>query len=176
VTEARGVADGLLGPLGDRWRHTQAVAARAIELSAAVAEHERDLLVVAAWWHDLGYAPELRTTGMHQLDGARHLASVGYPARLCALVAHHSASTFEAEERGLLAELAAWPREEGPVADALWTADMTTGPAGEQVDYPDRLSEILVRYPPESTVARAMTRAQPVIKAAIDRTLARLGG
>jgi hypothetical protein len=45
------------------------------------------LLVVAAWWHDLGYAPEIRVTGMHQIDGARYLTGLGYSPRLCALVA-----------------------------------------------------------------------------------------
>ena len=97
--------------------------------------------MVAAYWHDLGYAPELVVTGFHPLDGTRFLAREGYPARLCALVAHHSAATFEAEERCLVDELAAWPREESAVADALWTADMTTGPRGEAVDYPDRLAD-----------------------------------
>jgi len=29
------------------------------------------------------------------------------------------------------------------VADALWTADMTTGPDGEELAYGERLSEIL---------------------------------
>jgi len=47
-----------------------------------------------------------------------------------------SRATFEAEERGLADELAAWPREESAVADALWMADMTTGPRGEAVDCP----------------------------------------
>ena len=64
--------------------------------------------MAAACWHDLGYAPELVVTGFHPLDGARFLAREGYPARLCALVAHHSAAMFEAEERGLADELAAW--------------------------------------------------------------------
>ncbi|MBV9312939.1 MAG: HDIG domain-containing protein [Pseudonocardia sp.] len=174
VNEAHHVAEGLLAPLGDRWRHTQAVAARAVELSSAVAPDERTLLVVAAWWHDLGYAPEIRVTGMHQIDGAQYLTSMGYPSRLCALVAHHSAATFEAEERGLSEELAAWPHEEGAVADALWTADMTTGPAGEAISYPVRLDEILRRYESGTAVARAMTRARPSIEAAIARTATRL--
>ena len=137
-------------------------------------DHERDLLLVAAWWHDLGYAPALRVTGMHQLDGAHYLASLGYSERLCGLVAHHSAAVFEAEERGLLAELNEWPHEESALADALWTADMTTGPAGERVDFPHRLDEILDRYAAESPVARAMTRARPLVEAAIANTLERL--
>jgi hypothetical protein len=167
-------AEELLAPLGDRWRHTEAVAARAEQLASAVPVDERELLGVAAWWHDLGYAPELAVTGFHPLDGARYLAGEGYPERLCALVAHHSAAMSEAEERGLADELAAWPREESAVADALWMADMTTGPRGERISYPERLAEILDRYGPNSVVGRAMTRARPAIEAAIERTERRL--
>jgi hypothetical protein len=164
----------LLAPLGARFEHTRQVAARAAELAPAVAEEDRDLLVVAAWWHDLGYAPELVQTGFHPIDGARYLAAKGHSPRLCALVAHHSAATFEAEERGLTAELADWPREEGPVPDALWMADMTTGPRGQTFDYDERLAEILDRYDADSIVGRAMTRARPAISAAIERTNKRL--
>ncbi|MHA6631617.1 HD domain-containing protein [Pseudonocardia sichuanensis] len=135
---------------------------------------DRHLLVVAAWWHDLGYAPSLHSTGCHQIDGARFLAAEGYPERLCALVAHHSAATCEAEERGYLAALQAWPQEDGAVADALWMADMTTGPTGLRLDYSDRLTEILQRYEPDSVVARAMRRAEPAIRGAIDRTRQRM--
>lgn len=174
VAEAESVAEGLLAPLGSRWRHTQAVAERAAELAKSVPHTERELLVVAAWWHDLGYAPELRVTGMHQIDGARYLADQGYSPRLCALVAHHSAATCEATERRLTPQIEVWPREESALADALWMADMTTGPAGERFDYPERLREILARYPENSVVARAMRRAQPEIESAITRTNERL--
>ncbi|TDQ62847.1 metal dependent phosphohydrolase [Actinomycetospora succinea] len=150
------------------------MAARAEELTLAVPEADRELLVVAAWWHDLGYAPDLVQTGFHPIDGALYLTAKGHSPRLCALIAHHSAATFEAAERGLEAELAEWPREEGPVPDALWTADMTTGPRGERFDYAERLSEILARYAEDSIVGRAMSRAQPSIQAAIDRTSFRL--
>src|SRR6478736_2496956 len=93
VTDAEELARELLAPLANRWAHVQAVAARADGLTPAVTgEDERRLLVVAAWWHDLGYAPALRDTGSHQIDGARYLAREGYPERLVALVAHHSAA------------------------------------------------------------------------------------
>ena len=175
VEGAEELARGLLEPLGDRWAHTQAVAARADGLTPAVTPmDDRLLLVVAAWWHDLGYAPALRDTGCHQIDGARYLAREGYPGRLVALVAHHSAAICEAEERGLLAELKVWPREESPVADALWMADMTTGPQGEELPYDERLSEILTRYQRTSIVGRAMLRAEPAIRAAIERTRQRM--
>ena len=168
------LARELLAPLGNRYRHTVQVAARAEELADAVPPADRELLVVAAWWHDLGYAPDLVQTGFHPIDGARYLAAKGHSPRLCGLVAHHSAATFEAAERGLEAELAEWPHENGPVADALWTADMTTGPQGEHFAYPERLAEILDRYDRNSIVGLAMSRAQPSIQAAIERTNGRL--
>jgi HD superfamily phosphodiesterase len=73
VAEVKETAAGLLSSLADRWQHTRSVAARAEELAAAVPVCDRGLLVVAAWWHDLGYSPALRVTGLHQLDGARYL-------------------------------------------------------------------------------------------------------
>jgi uncharacterized protein YhdP len=75
VAEVKETAAGLLSSLADRWQHTRSVAARAEELAAAVPVCDRGLLVVAAWWHDLGYSPALRVTGLHQLDGARYLAA-----------------------------------------------------------------------------------------------------
>lgn len=175
IDAAERLARELLEPLGDRWLHTQAVATRAQELAEAVPDEDRELLVTAAWCHDIGYAPDLGGVGFHPIDGARFLACRGVDRRLCALIAHHSAAEVEAEERGLVAELAEWEREEGPVADALWTADMTTGPRGQLVAYAERLAEIISRYQPESPVARAMTRARPLVKDAIDRTSRRLG-
>lgn len=175
LDDARALARELLEPLGDRWVHVQAVAACAEDLSpAAATDDERHLLVVSAWWHDLGYAPALRNTGAHQIDGARYLTEQGYPARLCALVAHHSAATCEADERGLADDIVVWPREESAVADALWMADMTTGPRGESLDYSDRLSEILSRYDADSVVGRAMRRAEPSVRGAIARTQERM--
>jgi hypothetical protein len=95
---------------------------------------------------------------------------------LVALVAHHSAATREATQRGLLPELKVWPRERSPVADTLWTADMTTGPRGEALTHDQRLSEILTRYQPTSIVGRAMLQAEPEIRGAINRTDQRMPG
>ena len=45
----------------------------------------------AAWLHDIGYAPDLTDTDLHQLDGARYLRDAQHAdAMLCRLVAHHS--------------------------------------------------------------------------------------
>ncbi|KAF4405528.1 HD domain-containing protein [Streptomyces lycii] len=171
---AADLAESLLPPLGNRWLHTQAVAARAQEATAAVSEDDRDLLVAAAWLHDIGYAPELRETGFHPLDGARHLESLGAPSRLVRLVAHHSGAVYEAEQRGLSAELAVYEREDSAVLDALIFADMTTGPAGQSFDFDRRVDEILVRYAPGSEVHNAISKARPYLGAAVERTQARM--
>lgn len=168
------LAASLLPPLGNRWLHTQAVARRADEVAAAVPAEDRDLLVAAAWLHDLGYAPELRATGFHPLDGARHLEGLRAPRRLVCLVAHHSGAVYEAEQRGLSAELEAFEREDGPVLDALIWADMTTGPAGESFDFDRRIDEILTRYEPGSEVHNAISAARPYLGAAVGRARARL--
>ncbi|MFG2300000.1 HD domain-containing protein [Actinacidiphila glaucinigra] len=171
---AADLAESLLPPLGNRWLHTQAVAARAREVSVAVPADERDLLVAAAWLHDIGYAPELRDTGFHPVDGARHLESLGAPGRLVRLVAHHSGAVYEAEQRGLTAELAVYEREDSPLLDALICADMTTGPAGQSLDFDERIDEILVRYEPGNEVHTAISNARPYLRAAVERTQARL--
>ncbi|MFE6554013.1 HD domain-containing protein [Streptomyces sp. NPDC057746] len=168
------LAESLLPPLGKRWLHTQAVAVRAQEATAAVSKDDRDLLVASAWLHDIGYAPDLRDTGFHPLDGARHLESLGAPARLVRLVAHHSGAVYEAEQRGLSAELAVYEREDSPALDALIFADMTTGPAGQSFDFNARIEEILVRYEPGSDVHTAISKARSYLGVAVERTERRI--
>jgi HD superfamily phosphodiesterase len=87
-------AERLLSPLGDRWSHVRAVGECAREVSAVLDQEDRPYLVAAAYLHDIGYAPELQWTGLHQLDGAHYLRPLG-PERLARLVAHHSEARFE---------------------------------------------------------------------------------
>jgi hypothetical protein len=47
-----------------------------------------EVLVAAAYLHDLGYAPPLVETDLHTLDGARHLRALGHE-RLAGLVPYH---------------------------------------------------------------------------------------
>lgn len=152
----------------------QAVAAAAHEVSAAVDSEERDLLVAAAWLHDIGYAPPIGHLRFHPVDGARFLAAQDAPERLCALVAHHSCARYEAEERGLTVELSAWGLEESPVMDALCMADMTTGPQGQPFSFPERIVEILARYGEGSIVHRSISRARPDLQVSVERTMVRL--
>ncbi len=94
--------------------------------------------------------------------------------RLCCLVAHHSAAATDAELAGLAAEIAEFEDEQTPVRDALWWADMTVGPDGEVVAFPDRMAEVRARYGPDHPVSRALDKSMPEREAAVQRTEARL--
>ncbi|MEV4197467.1 MULTISPECIES: HD domain-containing protein [Micromonospora] len=176
IAQARRLATDLLDSptLAQRWAHVQGVGQRATELSVTVEPAERDLLVAAAWLHDIGYAPDLVATGLHSLDGAQYLRQHGFPPRLVGLVAHHTCARFEAAERGLAHQLAGFPLDDGPLMDALVTADLTVGPQGQRLDVGERIEEILRRYPLQSAVHRAIQRAAPLLVAHTRRTLDRL--
>jgi hypothetical protein len=170
------VAGALLDSYGDllsaldpeRRRHSLAVGRKAEAVASQVPAALRADLVAAAVLHDVGYGyPE---TGFHPLDGARVLARAGFSARICHLVVHHSASTWEAEERGLSlavhADFAVQDVDLGPAHAVVWWADMTTGPTGEDVTVEERLEEICARYGPGDLVTRFISRARPVLLAA----------
>jgi hypothetical protein len=174
VEAAREVARLVLADLPGRWRHTAGVAGRAVQLRPAVAPHDADVLVAAAWLHDIGYARALHDTGFHPLDGARFLDRAGWPGRISALVAHHSGAVHVARVRGLARELAAYPREISPVADALTVADQTTDPDGGRTDVRSRMAEMLRRQGPGSDNALAHERRGPDLLAAHGRVEQRL--
>jgi uncharacterized domain HDIG len=176
VRVARALAESLLAELPDRWAHTVGVARRAEELAGTVDPADRVVLVVAAWLHDIGYGGAVADTGFHPLDGARYLEWHGWPRRVTALVAHHSGAEFLARAQGLDAELARYPREESPVADALAYADQTTGPTGDRVTVEERLAEVLVRHGPGSAHARAHRLRGPYLLEVGERVERRLRG
>ncbi|WP_229686200.1 HDIG domain-containing metalloprotein [Longimycelium tulufanense] len=152
-----------------RWQHVQGVAMEAVRISDVFEPHG-ELLIAAAVLHDIGYAPDLATTGFHSLDGARYLTASGAPERLVNLVANHSCARLEAQLRGLAAELAAYPDECTPVRDALWYCDMTMTPDGEPCSFDTRAEEIHTRYGPEHVVSQFMAQARDEIRAAVQRT------
>ena len=157
-----------------RWKHVQAVGAKAESLGQLVG-NDAELLAAAGWLHDIGYAPGIADTGFHALDGARWLLRQGFELRLASLVAHHSCASYEAEERGLkTALMAEFPLEQSPTSDALWFADMTTGPDGQDLTVEERLAEIRERYGPDDLVTRFWVKAEAPLLEAIHRTKERL--
>src|SRR3954471_9367772 len=106
VRHARDLAQTLLSGIPERWAHTEGVGRRAEDVASVVDGYQEvDMLIAAAWLHDIGYAERLRDTAFHPLDGARYLDRVGWPGRLAALVAHHSDARSVAEVRGLHREM-----------------------------------------------------------------------
>jgi hypothetical protein len=165
-------AERLLSPVGDRWKHVRAVGECAREVSAVLDQEDRPYLVAAAYLHDIGYVPDLQRTGLHQLDGARYIRSLG-TERLACLVAHHSEARFEIRLRGFSDELAAYKREESWVSDALTYCDLTTGPTGLPMTFEDRVAEVEQRYG-EGEIVDALRQATPYLLDAIERTEDRL--
>ena len=162
-------ASSLISPLGNRWLHTQGVVERAQQVGEALDEEYRELLVAAAYIHDIGYAPELLVTGFHPLDGAYYLLSHNQE-RLASLVAYHSEAQFEAQLRGLAAELNTIPQEHSTVADALTYCDMTTGTTGLHISFEERLEDIFQRYDEGHIVSRAIHQAIPSLTRAVKQT------
>jgi hypothetical protein len=163
VKWAAELAEGLLKPLGSRWRHTLGVVERARRVTGLLDQHDARVLVAAAYLHDIGYAPAIRDTMFHPLDGARFLRDHGCE-RLAKLVAHHTGARVEAEELGLEAELAEFPEERSLVAKLLSYCDLTTSPDGHYVEASARLEEIILRYG-DAPPARAARRSAPVLLA-----------
>jgi putative nucleotidyltransferase with HDIG domain len=175
--DAPSIAEELLGGETMRFHHSTGVAVAAARASAAVPREDVDLLVAAAWLHDVGYAASLNDTGFHPLDGARYLRRVGAPERLCRLVAHHTGARVEAASRGLIDTLMEeFPPETSETADALTYADLTTGPDGSPLSALERVMEILVRYPPNHVVHESIQRARPELLEIAARVDARLSG
>jgi hypothetical protein len=175
-TRAEALASELLASVGSREVHVRAVAGRAGHLRKIVSSDELETFVMAAFLHDIGYAPQLVQHGFHPLDGALYLRSIRVPERVVDLVAHHSGALFEAEERGLSDRLDAFLFRDGQVMDALVWADMTTGPQGQRMTFEERVSDILHRYPAGDPVHRAMLRARSYLSGCVERTESRLRG
>ena len=124
--------------------------------------------------HDIGYAPQLRDTGFHPLDGAVYLRREGWPAPVCDLVAHHSGSRFVARIRGLDDRLSEFEFVEDASSDALTVADNTTAPDGRVMMLDERLRDKLKRHGPETPNARANPERDDYIRAAARRVADRL--
>lgn len=162
----------LLAPLGSRCAHFEAVALRAREIAVAVSADDRELLVAAAYLHDVGYAPELVVHGFHPLDGAVWLRQQGLERR-AGLVAYHTGARFQAEAHGLADRIAAFRDEASAVSAALAYSDLTTGPGENASPRPNALLRSSV-----DTVRRvsscARANASDTLAAMVGRTEQRL--
>ncbi|WP_432974537.1 HD domain-containing protein [Dactylosporangium sp. CA-233914] len=177
VRWARDLACRLLAEsLPVRWDHVQGVGHTAEDIAHIVGD-DAELLICAAWLHDIGYAPHLNKAGFHPLDGARYLRDVEHADELLIrLVANHSCALIEARNRGLADDLAGeFPTPADFVLDALTFCDMTTSPTGKAVNLEQRLAEAFERYGDGHLVTLSLTEARPLLEGSTGRVLAALG-
>jgi putative nucleotidyltransferase with HDIG domain len=173
AVDAQQMAYSLVGDMRNRWRHIVGVAQRAAELAGPLGL-DHDVLVAAAWLHDIGYAEVTVVTGFHPLDGADYLAVRDWPDQIAGLVAHHSGARFIAAARGLGDRLAAYPDLGGLLSDALTYADQTVGPCGDRVAPDDRYAEMLHRHGPDSWNAKVDHARRPFLRSVARRVEAHL--
>jgi HD superfamily phosphodiesterase len=84
---ARRLAEVRLASLATRLAHVRGVAVAAERLVERIDPLEAESLVAAAWLHDVGYSPSVRSTGFHSIDGAVFVRAEGFPALVVSLVA-----------------------------------------------------------------------------------------
>ncbi len=159
---AKRISRRLLKPLRARLLHTIGVAERSRVVGGVLKPDEAELLLAAAYLHDVGYAPELTRTGFHPLDGARFVRACGHE-RLSGLIAYHSGAAIAAAERGLVGELSEFHDERSVVSRALTYCDLTTDPDGRPVEPRERLTEIRERFPHSTAEARALEHSIPAL-------------
>lgn len=172
---AQALLTELFEPGADRLAHSFGVGRRAEQVARALGAP--DLLVSAAYLHDVGYAAPACDTGLHQLDGARYLRSIGAPDELTSLVAHHTKAAVEAAARGLDGQLRGEfrPPSDTELLDLLTYCDMTTSARGRRVSVDERFGCIYDRYPPGHLVSRSMRRAEPHLRRVVAAVEERLG-
>lgn len=170
LAAARNTAETLLAQsMPRRWAHTQGVAAAAAGLTAMFTTAQGATVVAGCWLHDVGYAPDLATTGFHPLDGATYLREQGFPVTVVSLVAFHTGARYEADRRGLAEALTQFPDPDPILLDAVTCADMTTSPDGDPITAAARLADIFSRYSPGTPVSDAVRASAPELLAAVTR-------
>ncbi|KUF10816.1 HD domain-containing protein [Pseudoponticoccus marisrubri] len=152
-----------LFPAGaDRLAHIRRVMQTARALEARRCFGGR--LVLAAAYHDIGYAPSLVVTGFHPVDGALVARRDGLDTEIVDAVLHHSGARALAQRSrpDLVAHY-------GPVCRMMDTAlsraltfcDLRSGPRGERLSQSERLAEIAVRHAGNAALLAAMEEARP---------------
>lgn len=130
---------------------------------------------MAAWLHDIGYAADLARLGFHPVDGARHLQTLGAPEGIAELVAFHTGATYEAEERGFVAELDAFTPPSEQELNLVTMCDLAVAPTGDLIVDEKRIVEILDRYEPDHPVYSAVSRSRASLLAASSAGKRQLG-
>ena len=175
VVAAERLAAALLSEDPQRLRHVHTVATVALVVSEVLPPERVETLLSAAVLHDVGYAPLVRTTGFHPLDGAQWLLVRGCPTDVAAAVAHHSEALLQAGAAPFADRYAALPVPDAAAADVLTYADQTTSPDGRRTGVVPRAVERWRRTAGDPATLERVTRLVHAV-ARVDARLAAVGG
>ena len=157
------LSTSLLSGLGNRWLHILCVVKLAEQIACILPPIEQDLLVSAAYLHDIGYAPSLKKTGFHPIDGARFIEGLG-EYRLATIIAHHSGARFTAAMLHMTQELSHFPYKQSLLTRCLNFCDLHSGPSGQPFTLAQRRDDILARYGRNHIVSYSFLASLPSLK------------
>lgn len=166
---AQEVAGELLADsLPDRYKHSQAVSAKACEIADNLG-YPQEVCVhlrIAGILHDVGYSPGLVQTGQHAYDGGLFLLEQPGLSNFAPDVGWHSNAKWEGRARGLEEPLIPQPLTN--LHRILWIADFTTSATGEPVTLQERIQGIRERYDEDSPVIKALDDSMPELSKAAE--------
>jgi hypothetical protein len=146
VRDAQTLAQSLLVDDPGRLAHVRGAGLVAGMAAGALRLDQPEMVVAAAWLHDIGYAPAIARTGFHPLDGALFLAREGWPDQVVFLVAHHSHAAVLAPYYGVQPHLALLEHVPGLADDVLTFSDVRAGRDGLGADPRDRVEDMRRRH------------------------------
>lgn len=175
VSDARAFARSMLADdLPRRWAHVQGVASRATLFAGR--HRQADLIIAAAYLHDVGYAPSAVDTGFHQIDGGRLLRRMGFDEAIINLVAHHSGAADLAHLSGIGEILETeFPKVELLPHRELHFCDLTTSLDGQPVTVDDRLADIRQRHSSNPVMLTFLTANETRLRDMVDGFSKQLG-
>jgi len=175
VSEAKELARKTLADdLPRRWAHVQGVASRA-ELFAP-SHRQADLIIAAAYLHDIGYAAAALDTGFHQIDGGRFLRERGCDEAVVNLVANHSGAPTLARLSGLSGILETeFPKVELLPHRELHFCDLTTSLDGIHVSIDERLLDIRRRHQSNPAMLQFLATNEADLRLMVERFQQQLG-
>lgn len=137
----------LLQDTPERLAHCRAAATHALETAGRLLHPaDAETVAVAAMVHDIGYSPQVIRTGYHPLDGALHLARLGWPDRVVQLVAQHSHAAVLAPHHGVETHLSLIGDPPRALADVLTYSDLRAGFDGRGATVDERIADMRVRH------------------------------
>ncbi|MFD1721369.1 HD domain-containing protein [Amnibacterium endophyticum] len=174
VGRARLLSRELLREDPQRMAHSAGVAHVVGRTATALALPERDLLVAAAWLHDVGYASPAVRRRVHGVDDAVRAEAAGMPPLVVELVAHHSCAVLEARRAGVHDVLRRFAPPPAPLMDVLDHADAVVSKQGLPRTSTIRLWEAVHRHQDDRIRYEALLVALPARERAVRRVEARL--